>query len=226
MTQTDAKPTGPTSRHPEQAGASGAESSPQPAPPAADFGKLLIELGPLVVFFAANAIAGRMLPNAHDAIFWGTGAFMIATVVALVVSRLRWGRIPVMPLVSGVLVMVFGGLTLYLKNEMFIMVKPTILYTLFAVVLFAGLAKGTPLLKYALGSTLALTDTGWRLLTMRWAVFFVFLAVLNELVWRTQSADFWIKFKLLGFLPLTIGFAIAQTGLMKRHEAGAHSEPG
>lgn len=193
------------------------------APPRGDaqFGKLLIELGPLLVFFGVNYLAGRMLSQPHDAIFWGTGAFMVATVVALVASRLLWGRLPIMPLVSGALVMVFGALTLYLKNEVFIMVKPTILYTLFAVILFAGLARGTPLLKYALGSTLNLTETGWRLLTIRWASFFVVLALLNELVWRTQTADFWIKFKLLGFLPLTILFAIAQTGLMKRHEISA-----
>lgn len=189
----------------------------------AELGKLLIELGPLLVFFAVNYVASRKLPEARDAIFWGTGAFMVATVVALVASRALWGRLPVMPLVSGVLVMVFGALTLYLKNEVFIMVKPTILYTLFAVVLFVGLARGTPLLKYAFGSTIDLTPTGWRLLTIRWAVFFVVLAVLNELVWRTQTAEFWIRFKLLGFLPLTIIFAIAQTGLMKRHAASTDS---
>lgn len=185
----------------------------------ADFSKLLIEMGPLVVFFAANYIAGRVLADPHDAIFWGTGAFMVATAVALLASRLKWGRLPIMPVVSGVLVLVFGALTLYLKNEVFIMVKPTILYTLFAVVLFAGLMRGTPLLKYALGSTLDLTDTGWRLLTIRWAIFFVVLALLNEFVWRTQTPDFWIKFKLFGFLPLTIVFAVAQTGLIQRHTA-------
>lgn len=189
-----------------------------PAHSGSPIGKLVIELGPLIVFFVANWVAGRQLENPRDAIFWGTGAFMIATLVALVASRVLWGRVPVMPLVSGALVLVFGALTLYLKNEVFIMVKPTILYALFAVVLFAGLARGVPLLRYALGSAVALTDEGWRLLTVRWAVFFVFLAALNELVWRTQSADFWIKFKLLGFLPLTIVFAVSQTGLMKRHE--------
>ena len=199
----------------------GAHPADAAAGSAAPLGKLLIELGPLVVFFVANYVAGRYLDNPRDAIFWGTGAFMAATVVALAVSRIRSGRIPILPLVSGLLVVVFGALTLYLKNEVFIMVKPTILYTLFAVVLFAGLARGVPLLRYALGTAINLSDTGWRLLTIRWAVFFVFLAILNELVWRTTSADFWIRFKLFGFLPLTVVFAIAQTGLMKRHELPA-----
>ncbi len=205
--------------------AAAGEASPH-ASANASLGKLLIELGPLIVFFLANYWAGTHLPSPRDAIFWGTGAFMIATAVALIASRVLWGRIPVMPLVSGALVLVFGGLTLYLKNEVFIMVKPTILYTLFALVLFAGLARGIPLLRYALGSAVALTETGWRLLTIRWAAFFLVLAALNELVWRTTSADFWIKFKLFGFLPLTVAFAVLQTGLMKRHAAPTESNDG
>lgn len=173
-----------------------------------DLTKLLIELGPLVVFFAISSKLD---------LFYGTGAFMAATAAALVVSRLRYGRVPVMPLVSGALVLVFGGLTLYLKNEVFIMMKPTILYTLFTAVLLGGLMRGISLLRYLFGEVYNLTDTGWRLLTFRWALFFLFLAVLNELIWRNTSEQFWLRFKVFGVIPLTMAFALAQMPLLKRH---------
>lgn len=188
-------------------------SAPGPASeageaPAIDVSKLLIELGPLVVFLGVTSWRD---------IFYGTSAFMVATFTALAASRIIYGRIPVMPLVSGLLVLVFGGLTLYLKNEMFIMIKPTILYTIFGAILLGGLVRGVSLLRYLFGEAYNLTDLGWRLLTLRWALFFFFLAVLNEIVWRNTSQDFWLKFKVFGFIPLTIVFALAQTGLVSRH---------
>lgn len=172
--------------------------------------KMLLEVGPIAVFFLFNSRSG---------IFYGTAAFMIATVVALVASQRLLGRIPVMPLVSGVFVLVFGGLTLILQDELFIKMKPTIVNTLFAIILLMGLAFGEAYLKMIFGEVFRLTEEGWRILTFRWAIFFIFLAVLNEIVWRGFSTDFWIGFKVWGIMPLTMIFAVAQVGLIKRHEA-------
>lgn len=171
--------------------------------------KLLVELGPLVVFFIGNSRFG---------IFAGTGAFMVATLIALAVSRALLGRIPTMPLVSGFFVIVFGGLTLWLQDDQFIKLKPTIVNGLFAVILFAGLAAGKSLLKVVFGDVFRLTEEGWRQLTFRWGLFFVALAVVNEIVWRFFSTDFWVSFKVFGIMPITMAFAIAQMGLLKRHE--------
>jgi len=171
--------------------------------------KLLVEVGPLVVFFVVNACAG---------IFWGTGTFMAATVASLIASRILFGRIPVMPLVTGVCVLVFGGLTLWLQDDHFIKIKPTIVNALFAGVLFTGLVSGQSFLKIVFGEVFRLTEEGWRKLTLRWACFFVFLAVLNEIVWRSFSTDAWVSFKVFGIMPLTMAFAIAQIGLLRQHE--------
>ena len=169
--------------------------------------KLLVEIGPLIVFFLINGRGG---------IFWGTGAFMAATVVALAASHVLFGRIPAMPLVSGFFVVVFGGLTLWLQDDLFIKMKPTIVNVLFAAALFGGLAFDKPLFKYLFGQVFKLTDEGWRKLTMRWAVFFLVLALLNEVVWRSFSTDVWVSFKLFAVMPLTFAFALAQVGLLKR----------
>jgi len=174
--------------------------------------KLLVELGPLVVFFFANSRAG---------IFWGTAIFMAATVVALIASRVLLGRIPTMPLVSGFFVLVFGGLTVWLQDDLFIKMKPTIVNSLFAGTLFGGLWFGKPLLKLIFGEVFRLTEEGWRHLTIRWAWFFVALAVINEVVWRLFSTDAWVSFKVFGIVPLTFVFAISQIGLIKRFELGS-----
>ncbi|MBX9863728.1 MAG: septation protein A [Hyphomicrobium sp.] len=170
--------------------------------------KFLVELGPLVVFFIVNSRAG---------IFYGTGCFIAATIVSLIASRFLFGRVPVMPLVSGVVVLVFGGLTLWLQDELFIKLKPTIVNTIFASVLFGGLFFGKSLLRYLFGDVFSLTEEGWRKLTFRWACFFVLLAVLNEFAWRLLSTDSWVAFKVFGIMPITMVFAIAQVGLLQRH---------
>lgn len=185
--------------------------APQPQP---EYLKLALELSPLLVFFAVNAKLG---------IFWATGVFVVATVASLVASRVLLGKLPVMLLVSGLFVVVFGGLTVWLQDELFIKMKPTIVYLLFAAILLGGLATGRSLLKYAFGEIFKLTEPGWRILTFRWASFFIVLAVLNEVVWRHTSTDTWVAFKAFGFLPLTMAFAISQHGLLKRY--GADTEP-
>lgn len=171
--------------------------------------KLVVEVGPLVVFFVMNARAG---------IFWGTGGFMVATLISLVASRILFGRVPVMPLVTGLFVLVFGGLTIWLQDEHFIKIKPTLVNALFAAALFVGLLAGHSLLKIVFGEVFRLTDQGWRKLTIRWACFFTLLALLNEVVWRSFSTDVWVSFKVFGIMPLTMIFAIAQMGLLKQYE--------
>lgn len=174
--------------------------------------KLLVELGPLVVFFVVNSRAG---------IFWGTGVFIAATTISLIASRLLFGRIPTMPLVSGFFVLVFGGLTLWLQDDTFIKLKPTIVNVVFATVLFGGLLYGRSLLKYLFGDVFRLTEEGWRKLTLRWAFFFLFLAGLNEIAWRVLSTDQWVTFKVFAIMPITMVFAVFQVGLLKSYEAPA-----
>ncbi len=171
--------------------------------------KMALEVGPLAVFFLVNSLRG---------IFWGTGAFMVATLAALVASRMLLGRIPVMPLVSGAFVLVFGSLTLFLNDSLFIKMKPTIVNSLFACILFGALMSRRPLLKYVIGDVFQLTEQGWAVLTFRWALFFTFLAVLNEVVWRNFSESFWLGFKIWAIIPLTMIFAASQVGLLRRHE--------
>ncbi len=171
--------------------------------------KLALDIGPLILFFAANARFG---------IYAATASFMVAIVVALGVSYTLTRHLPVMPLVTAVLVLVFGGLTLVLHDELFIKVKPTIIYLLFAGALLGGLAFRKPLLGMVFDSVFNLTEEGWRKLTLRWAVFFLVLAVLNEIVWRTQTTDFWVSFKLFGVVPLTMLFGALQVPLLNKYE--------
>jgi len=170
--------------------------------------RLALEPGPLAVFFGVNARAG---------IFVATGAFMAAIVASLVVSRVVEKRFPVLPLVTAVFVLVFGGLTLLLQDELFIKLKPTLVNALFGAILLVGLALGRPLLKPMFGTALVLDDTGWKVLTLRWGLFFLLLAALNEVVWRSFSTDTWVSFKVFGIMPLTLVFALAQTPLLTRH---------
>jgi intracellular septation protein len=176
--------------------------------------KLALDIGPLILFFAANSRFG---------IYGATAAFMVAIVVALGVSYALTRHLPVMPLVTAVIVLVFGGLTLVLHDELFIKVKPTIIYVLFGSVLLGGLAFRKPLLGMVFDSVFNLTEEGWRKLTIRWILFFFVLAVLNEIVWRTQTTDFWVSFKLFGVVPLTFLFGALQVPLLTKYEAKKES---
>ena len=171
--------------------------------------KLALELGPLVLFFAAYL---------RFDIFVATGVLMATVMVTLAVSYAKLRRIPVMPLVTAVIVLIFGSLTLLFHDETLIKIKPTALYFLFGAALFVGLWLKKPLLKILFDGALHVTEEGWRILTWRWGFFFFALAILNEIVWRTQSTDLWVKFKTFGFLPLTLLFALAQTPLIMRTE--------
>lgn len=170
--------------------------------------KLALELGPLGIFFFANSRLG---------IFWATGLFMVAITVSLALSFALTRRLAIMPLVTGVIVLVFGGLTLILQDELFIKLKPTIVNVLFGAVLLGGLAFGKSLLGYVFESAFALDDEGWRKLTYRWAYFFFVLAILNEVVWRNFSTDDWVSFKTFGIFPLTIVFTLCQLPLIQKH---------
>jgi intracellular septation protein len=172
--------------------------------------KLALDLGPLLLFFFVNGRFG---------IYAATGSFMVATVVSLIVTYVLIRRIAIMPLVSAIVVMVFGGLTIWFQNETFIKVKPTIIYSLFAILLLGGLAFGRSLIAIVLDSMFSLDADGWKKLTLRWGLFFLVMAVVNEIVWRSVSTDAWVAFKTFGFLPLTVLFALAQTPLMMRHAA-------
>jgi intracellular septation protein len=171
--------------------------------------KLVLDIGPLVLFFAINARLG---------IFVATAAFMAAVLVALAVAYAMTRHIAIMPLVTAVIVSVFGGLTLILHNDMFIKLKPTIIYLLFGGTLAAGLAFGRSFLGVLFDSVFDLTEEGWRKLTWRWAFFFFALAALNEIVWRNFSTDFWVSFKLFGVVPLTFLFAALQYPLLTKYQ--------
>jgi intracellular septation protein len=174
--------------------------------------KLATELGPLLVFFAANAKFN---------LFVATAAFMVAVVAAMIASYVVTHHVPLMALVTGVIVIIFGTLTLALHDETFIKVKPTIIYGLFAAILGGGLLFGRSFIAILFDQMFNLTPRGWRILTARWALFFFALAILNEIIWRTQSTDFWVGFKAFGVIPLTMIFAVAQMPLTKRY----HIEP-
>ena len=199
------------------------------------FLKLVLEMGPLMVFFFANSrpalfrpLVEPFLPVAALAgeqanILTATGVFMIVMLISLVVTFALTRHLPIMPLVTGVVVLVFGGLTLYFQDSLFIKLKPTIVNTLFGGVLLGGLVLGKSLLPIILDTVFQLDETGWRKLTLRWGLFFLLLALLNEVVWRTQSDDFWVNFKVWGVMPLTILFAISQTPLIMKHQVAEDS---
>jgi intracellular septation protein len=170
--------------------------------------KLAFDLGPLVLFFFANSRYG---------IFVATATFMVAVLAALAVSYALTRTLPIMPVVTAIIVVAFGGLTLVLHDATFIKVKPTMIYALFGVVLIGGLYFNKPLLGIVFDSMFSLTDAGWRKLTWRWAIFFLVLAVLNEIVWRNVSTDAWVDFKVFGVTPLTFLFAALQLPLIKKY---------
>jgi intracellular septation protein len=174
--------------------------------------KLATELGPLMVFFVANAKFN---------LFVATGAFMVAVIAAMIASYVVTRHVPMMAIVTAVVVIVFGTLTLVLHDETFIKVKPTIVYTLFAAILGGGLLFGRSFIAIMFDQMFNLTPQGWRVLTLRWALWFLAMAVLNEIIWRTQSTDVWVTFKAFGMAPLTMLFAVTQMPLIKRY----HLEP-
>lgn len=186
----------------------------QPAPSGL---KLALELGPLLLFFGVYRYAD---------IYAATAVFIPVTLAALVASRYLFGRVGILPLVTAVFVVALGGLTLWLQDETFIKIKPTLVYFLFATVALVGLAFNWVVWKQLFGEVFRLTDEGWRKMQFRWGCFFLCMAILNEIIWRTLSTDFWVSFKVFGALPLTFAFALAQMPLIKRHglvESGANS---
>ena len=171
--------------------------------------KLLIDIGPLAVFFIfynRSGLQASILP------------FMLATVIAVLISYILEKKIPIMPTVGAAIVLLFGGLTIYFDNEVFFKMKPTIINLLFAIILYGGILINKPLLKYLLGAALKLEEEGWKILTQRWIGFFIALAVLNEFVWRTQSTDIWVNFKVFGILPITFIFTLTQFPLIKKYQ--------
>ncbi len=200
--------------------------------------KLVLDLGPLLVFFFVNSkpalfapllrpfLPGELLTGEHAGIFTATGIFIPTVLLALGVGYALTRHLPMMPLITAIIVVVFGALTLILQDETFIKLKPTIIYVLFSAVLLGGLAFRKPLLGLVFDSVFQLTDEGWRKLTLRWALFFLALAALNELVWRTQSTDTWVAFKVFGVVTVTFVFAALQYPLLRKYEAKPKAEDG
>ena len=185
--------------------------------------KLALELGPLLIFFFGN-LRGEWLAKTFPALgaiggplLIATALFMVATVLSLVISKIVFHHLPMMPFVSGIVVLVFGSLSIWLQDETFIKMKPTIVNTLFGLVLLGGLLFGKSLLGYVFNAAFNLDEMGWRKLTFRWGIFFLVLAVLNEVVWRNFSNDFWVNFKVWGTMPITLAFTFAQLPLIMRH---------
>jgi intracellular septation protein len=179
------------------------------------FAKLGLDLGPLVLFFFANSYRG---------IYFATGALMVATLIALAITYWLTHRVSIVPLATAGIVFAFGALTIWLQDETFIKIKPTIIYVMFASILVAGLATGRPLFEYVLDGAFHMTHEGWRKLTWRWVFFFLGMALANEFVWRTFSTDTWVAVKTFAVVPATILFALAQTPLMMRYK-GDKAEP-
>ena len=173
------------------------------------FYKIIIDIGPLAVFFifyTRSGLQASILP------------FMVATIISVLFSYMLEKKIPVMPTIGAVIILIFGGLTIYFDNEVFFKMKPTIINFLFAAILYGGILINKPLLKLLLGAALKLEEAGWKILTQRWIGFFIALAILNEIVWRTQSTDIWVSFKVFGILPITFIFTMTQFPLIKRYQ--------
>ena len=171
--------------------------------------KLLIDIGPLAVFFifyTRGDLKTAILP------------LMIATIIAVLFSYILEKKIPIMPTVGAVIILIFGGLTIYFDNETFFKMKPTIINLLFAGILYGGIILNKSLLRYLLGAALKLQDEGWDILTKRWIGFFIALAILNEIIWRTQTTDIWVNFKVFGILPITFIFTLTQFSTIKKYQ--------
>ena len=177
--------------------------------------KLAIDLGPLLVFFAVFLISG---------IYWATGTLMVLTVISMIASRLLLGHVSATLIVTTVLVVGFGSLTLWFNDPRFIKIKPTIVNLLFAAVLLGGVVVGKPLLRYVMGEALRLSDKGWRLLSIRFGLFFIAMAGLNEIIWRHFSETTWASFKVFGILPLTLLFFVTQLGAIQAHRLDADGQ--
>ena len=169
----------------------------------------MIDIGPLAVFFVfytRGDLKTAILP------------FMIATIIAVLFSYILEKKIPIMPTVGAVIILIFGGLTIYFDNETFFKMKPTIINLLFAGILYGGIVLNKSLLRYLLGAALKLQDEGWDILTKRWIGFFIALAILNEIIWRTQTTDIWVNFKVFGILPITFIFTLTQFSTIKKYQ--------
>ena len=171
--------------------------------------KLIIDIGPLAIFFVFYTKS-----NLQSAIL----PFMIATIIAILISYIVDKKLPIMPTVGAAIILLFGGLTIYFDNEVFFKMKPTIINIIFGLVLYVGEVINKPLLKYLLGSSIKLKDKGWSVLTKRWIGFFIALAILNEVIWRTQSTDIWVNFKVFGILPITFIFTMFQFPIIKKYQ--------
>jgi len=177
--------------------------------------KLALDLGPLLVFFVAFRFLG---------IYGATAAFMAAILIALAVGYARERKLSPIPLFTAVLVVIFGGLTLYLKNDTFIKMKPTVLYAFFGALVIGGLAFNRLFIKYVFAQAFDLSEVGWRKLTWRWAFFALALALANEIIWRNFSTAIWVDFKVWGIMPLIFLFALAQTPLVLKHDNAPKQE--
>tara|TARA_B100001094_G_scaffold132190_1_gene128029 strand:- start:1447 stop:1983 length:537 start_codon:yes stop_codon:yes gene_type:complete len=172
--------------------------------------KQLFEFFPLIVFFVVYYKSDKDL-------YLSITAVIIATLISLVALYIKERKISTMMLVSTVILVVFGGLSIFLKNDIFFKMKPTIINTLFAIILIGSTFFNKPVLKMLLNSSMKLTDQGWSLMNKLWSGFFIFLALLNEIVWRTQTTDVWVNFKVFGIMGITIVFTIIQIPLLKKH---------
>ncbi|MEM7177486.1 MAG: septation protein A [Pseudomonadota bacterium] len=197
--------------------------------------KLALEIGPLAVFFATFTFGRELLSN-PDVFSWfslvtgekalngqsgpilaATAVFMVAIAISLAVSWWLTRELPKMAVVTAIVVAVFGTLTLWLQDDTFIKMKPTIVNGIFALILFIGLLQGRSYLKTLMGTTVPMTDEGWMIFTKRWVGFFIAMALLNEVIWRTQTTEFWVSFKTFGNLPLTFLFMACQYPLLQRY---------
>ena len=176
------------------------------------FVKFVTDFGPLVVFFFFYYNTDKNLKIAIP-------PFIIATLIALTIVWFLEKKIPMVPLISGILISLFGGLTIYFDNPVFLYIKPTIINILFGLALFFGkYFTNEPILKKIIGKSISLSDIGWELLNKRWMLFFFALAITNELVWRTQTEEFWVNFKVWGMLPITFIFTASQVPLINKHK--------